>query len=123
MVLGSPYMDKLGAERVLAHCMGRPWSADSDGETKENVLPPGWQKLDGLLAEGELKRVVIVRPALLSDGECRAGDPKKKQAGVQVGEEESGYTVSRRDTAHFIVEGALKNWDRWEGKGVCLVYH
>ncbi|KAH9900787.1 hypothetical protein C8Q73DRAFT_786234 [Cubamyces lactineus] len=126
MVLGSPHMDKLGAERVLAHCMGRPWSTDSDGETKENVLPPGWQKLDGLLAEGELKRVVIVRPALLTDGECRADDPKRtgKPAYKAVaGEEVGGYTVSRRDTAHFIVEGALKNWDEWEGKGVCLVYH
>ncbi|KAI0658767.1 hypothetical protein C8Q70DRAFT_1045412 [Cubamyces menziesii] len=125
MFLGSPHMDKLGAERVIAYCMGRPWSTDSDGEIKENVLPPGWQKLDGLLAEGELKRVVIVRPALLTDGECRADDPKKGKPAYKAvaGEEEGGYTVSRRDTAHFIVEGALKNWDEWEGKGVCLVYH
>ena len=33
-----------------------------------------------------------------------------------------GYTISRRDVAHFISEHVLAEWDRWEGKRVSLSY-
>ncbi|KAI8982943.1 hypothetical protein BD414DRAFT_491666 [Trametes punicea] len=123
-VLAGPHADKLGAERVLAHCMGRPWSSEADGEPKETVLPRDWKSLPGLPAEGELKHVVIVRPALLTNGECNGDNAKEGKAPYKAvaGEIDSGYTVSRRDTAHFIVNGAVNNWEKWEGQGVCLVY-
>ncbi|KAI0636389.1 hypothetical protein C8Q77DRAFT_498323 [Trametes polyzona] len=120
--LPSPHADKLGAERVLAYVMGVPWR---DEAPRPEVLPGGWEKLPGLPAEGEIKRVHIVRPSLLTDGACKADEPQKngKAAYRAVeGEINGGYTVSRRDVAHFMVEDALPNWEKWEGKGVTLVY-
>ncbi|OSD08242.1 hypothetical protein PYCCODRAFT_1441226 [Trametes coccinea BRFM310] len=124
--LAGPHADKLGAERVLAHVMGRPWDAKTaDGKVRETVLPTDWHALPGLPARGELKRVVIVRPALLTDGECHGDEAEKTGKAPYkaiAGEIDGGYTVSRRDTAHFIVNGALKDWEKWQGKGVVLVY-
>ncbi|KAI0771075.1 hypothetical protein BD413DRAFT_476805 [Trametes elegans] len=122
--LAGPHADKLGAERVLAHVLGRPW-AKEDAEPRPDLLQPDWRELPGLPKEGELKKVVIVRPALLTDGPCQADEKAKKgKPGYRAvaGEIDGGYTVSRRDTAHFIVNGALAEWDKWEGKGVVVVY-
>ncbi|KAI0647629.1 hypothetical protein C8Q79DRAFT_907017 [Trametes meyenii] len=120
-MLGSPHADKLGAERVLTHCMGRKWT---DEEPRAELLPRDWTSLPDAPAEGEFKRIVIIRPSLLSDGACKADEAKPGKPGYKAvaGEIEGGYTVSRKDTAHFIVTGAVQNWDQWEGKGVCLVY-
>ncbi|KAL1939173.1 hypothetical protein VTO73DRAFT_10214 [Trametes versicolor] len=122
LALGAPHDDKYGAERVLAHCMGVPWTQPA---VKPAILPAGWEALPGLPAEGGYRRVLIVRPSLLTDGEC-LGDrgPKKGKAPYKAvaGEVDGGYTVSRRDIAHFIVQEALPHWDQWEGKGACVVY-
>ncbi|KAI0374588.1 hypothetical protein BV20DRAFT_378634 [Pilatotrama ljubarskyi] len=122
--LGGPHADKLGAERVLAHVMGVPWAQE---EPLPTILPSDWKTLPGLPAEGELRRVVIVRPALLTNGACQGDEVEKKGKSkapykAVAGEIDGGYTISRQDTAHFIVNGAVRDWKKWEGKGVCLVY-
>ena len=129
-MLSGPHNDKLGAERVLAHVRGLPWTA-ADAIKKE-VLPDGWQDTAaGLPKEGEIRQVVIIRPALLTDGECKgdAAGAKKEGKGkgasyrtLKDGDFGDGYRVSRKDVAHFIVCDALPNWEKWEGSGVTLAY-
>ncbi|CDO70327.1 hypothetical protein BN946_scf184843.g16 [Trametes cinnabarina] len=61
----------------------------------------------------------------LNLADCRGDEAErtgKAPYRAVAGEIEGGYTVSRRDTAHFIVNGVLKDWEKWEGKGVVLVY-
>jgi len=33
-----------------------------------------------------------------------------------------GYVVSRKDVAHFLVEGVLAEWKKWEGKCLSVAY-
>ncbi|PSR73875.1 hypothetical protein PHLCEN_2v10295 [Hermanssonia centrifuga] len=116
------HADKLGLERVLAYCAGWEWKAE-DGEPREDILPAGWTGQPGTPEQGELKQVLVVRPAMLTDGGCKAD--KKAGRAYRVGEEDlknNGYTVSRRDVAHFIVEGALPDWTRWGGKRMSIAY-
>ena len=78
---------------------------------------------------GALSNIVIVRPTILTDGECRAqnhgnGEPYRvrSEAGSDLPVEGS-YTVSRRDVGHFIGECLLKDrWDEYKGKGVSIGY-
>ncbi|PIL28686.1 hypothetical protein GSI_08730 [Ganoderma sinense ZZ0214-1] len=125
-MLSAPHDDKLGAERVIAHVRGLPWPADSPDQVKPQVLADGWQDTPGLPAEGEIRKVIIIRPALLSDGECR-GDRESKKGkapyrAMKDGVFGDGYRVSRKDVAHFIVCDVLSNWERWEGSGVTVAY-
>ncbi|KAI0820179.1 hypothetical protein BC628DRAFT_1423116 [Trametes gibbosa] len=120
--LAGPHEDKYGAERVLAHCLGDRWT---EVEPKETILPSGWKTLSGLPAEGEFRRILVMRPALLTDGVCKGDEESKKGKApykAVAGEITGGYTVSRRDIAHFIVQEALQNWSKWEGKGAVVVY-
>ncbi|KAJ3532598.1 hypothetical protein NM688_g7397 [Phlebia brevispora] len=113
-LLASPHADKLGMERVLAYCAAWDWK---DHEPRPNVLPSDWKTVPGTPKEGELKKLLVIRPALLTDGECK-GDvatSATKKAPYRVGEgdlDNNGYTISRKDVAHFIVEGALQNWEQ-----------
>ena len=125
-MLTKPIADKLGMERIVAHCAGRAWSPADVVE--KTILPDGWEATPGLLAPGELKHVLVVRPALLTDGECRAdkmqaaGKSKSKVSYRAAATEMSdGYRVSRRDVAHFIVEDAVPNWIKWESMGAVVV--
>ena len=72
--------------------------------------------------KGAFPRVLILRPALYTDGECR-GD-KKGVDGYRVGDGSlpGAYTIGRRDVAHFITEQGLKNWEKWEGKCAVIGY-
>ncbi|KAI0748743.1 hypothetical protein C8Q80DRAFT_1271101 [Daedaleopsis nitida] len=124
--LSGPHVDKLGAERILAHCTGRAW-APAD-VVQKSVLSDGWEATPGLPGPAELKHVLIVRPALLTDGECRADKAEAAGKGkaayrAAATEMSDGYRVSRRDVAHFVVEDAVPNWSKWEGTGgVVLAY-
>ncbi|KAI0934917.1 hypothetical protein AcV5_006607 [Taiwanofungus camphoratus] len=122
-LLRVPHLDKVGAERIVAHCAGRTWT---DEEPQEEIIGRDWKDTPGLLGPGELKHVVVVRPALLTDGACKADKvdkaSKKPPYRAADGELGDGYTVSRRDIAHFLVEGVLLNWDQWEGKCVSVAY-
>ncbi|KAG6331250.1 hypothetical protein ID866_7835, partial [Astraeus odoratus] len=112
-LLQVPHKDKCGAEEVLAHCADWPWDArDSAGP---DILGTDWEKR--VPGRGQLKSLVVVRPALLTDGNCRAdATPAGGNAyRVKDGDLEGSWTVSRRDVAHFLVE-VVKDWGKWEGK-------
>ena len=94
-----------------------------DKEPLPEILPPDWTTVAGTPGEGELKKVLVIRPAFLTDGECKS-DKKNKRA-YRVGEgdlDNNGYSVSRKDVAHFIVEGALEDWDSYQNKCVTIAY-
>jgi hypothetical protein len=113
-LLGPAHKDKHGSERVIAHCAGWEWQ---DAEPGEDIMGQGdWTNREGLPAAGTLqKSAVIVRPAMLTDGECRADSPKAKKAGYRAKKSlSSPYTVSRKDVAHFLVEGLLKRWEDFD---------
>ncbi len=123
-MLSGPHEDKLGAERLLAHVRGIPWTASDP--IKKEVLADGWQNTPGLPKAGEIKQLVIIRPALLSDGDCKGDAGPKKGKGpyrtLKDGDFGDGYRVSRKDIAHFIVCDALPNWEKWEGSGITVAY-
>jgi hypothetical protein len=120
-LLAVPHKDKLGSERVVAHCNGWSWDAE-DGE-REDILGSGW--MDKLPEPGSVKDIVVIRPALLVDGDCKADKPKDKcgKEPYRVKEGDiGGWTVSRKDVAHFVVEGVLENWGEWKGKCISIAY-
>lgn len=135
-MLAAPHRDKIGYEKILGHVSGKleswgyaPDSNPDGDDLPGGILSKGWKKLPGLPAVGVVPRVVSLRPALLVDGECRADEQaasgKSKSKGpyrVQEGDLKNPYTISRKDTAHFIVEGLLANWEQWEGKCVSIAY-
>lgn len=122
--ISGPLSDKLGAERVIAHCAGWEWKTDVDGEPKEEIIGKDWQEREGLPSRGSLSAVVL-RPAMLTDGESLADMAVEngKSLPYRTGPGEvGGYTVSRKDVAHFIVEGILKDWELWGNKQLSIAY-
>ncbi|KZT69900.1 hypothetical protein DAEQUDRAFT_726223 [Daedalea quercina L-15889] len=119
--LRSPHTDKFAMERVIAHCAGWDWD---DEVPNAEVLPPTWAAEPGVPAFGELKHVVAIRPALLTSGSCKGDTKKNGKAPYRVkdGELTDSYTISREDVAHFLTEGLLSDWDKWEGKRVHIAY-
>ena len=125
-LLGPPHKDKIGSERVIAHCAGWSWTG---GEVKEHILGKGDEWKEGLPESGTLKSVVVLRPALLTDGDSKAdklaGKDKKGKGKLPYRVKEGdigGYTISRKDVAHFVVEGLLADWKKWEGKCLDIAY-
>lgn len=119
-----PHVDKFGMERVMAYAAGWDWQ---DPEPKTDVLPAGWRTAEGMPEAGGLKHGLVIRAAALTDGDCVADAPSKKAKGkpYRIGEgdlDNNGWSVSRKDVAHFIVEGALKDWERWERKAMTIAY-
>lgn len=121
--LAVPHADKRGTEEVLAYCAGWEWETEDSPGT--GVLGGDWKASVDLPTPGTLKNVVVVRPALLTDGTSRAdtlesssGEPYK----VEVGDLAGRWTVSRKDVAHFLVEKVVRHWDEWEGKRVSIAY-
>jgi len=103
--------DKRGIETLVHHGLGKEYEA---GQTPgPHILPADWEK--GLPPPGWLESGVIIRAALLTDG------PMKKQYRAAVGDFPC-YTVSRADVGHFIAEGLLSEWSKWEGNVVCVGY-
>lgn len=116
-LLDIPHKDKLGAERAIAHCTGRTWEED---EPRNDIMGEQWTKRRGLPAPGTLKGVLVIRPAWLTDGRCRA-DQNKDAYRVKEAEL-GGYTISRKDVAHFIAEAVLHRWDEFSDKIVNIGY-
>ncbi|KAH7922166.1 hypothetical protein BV22DRAFT_1197640 [Leucogyrophana mollusca] len=115
--LAAPHKDKCGAEEIVAHCTG--WSWDKGDSPGREIMSDGWT--ERVPARGQLKNIVVVRPALLTDGDCRA-EKDSSAYRVQEGDLKGSWTVSRKDVAHFLVEGIMKNWDEWTGKCVSIAY-
>jgi hypothetical protein len=119
-VLPVVHKDKRGAEEAIAHSAG--WEWDARDNAGDEMLGVGWTSR--VPNTGELKSIVVIRPALLTDGECRAEVKGKGSEAYRVeeGDIESSWTVSRRDVSHFIVEGVVRNWQEWEGKRLNIAY-
>ncbi|CAA7270997.1 unnamed protein product [Cyclocybe aegerita] len=127
--LALPHKDKVGAERLVAHCAGWSWNTKDDGEPEDDIMGAKgdeWKKREGLPAEGSLKRALVIRPAFLTDGECKAEDEKEKKKGkpgYRVSEGElGGWTVSRKDVAHFVADAILNRWSEFENKRVNIAH-
>jgi hypothetical protein len=122
-LLVQPHVDKVCMERILAYCAGTPFE---DENYRRDILPQGWRSLEGMPSEGGMKNVLVLRAALLTDGPARADMNTTERRSqrpyrVSVGDTERlGYTISRRDVAHFIVQEALDDWEKWKGKCVSL---
>ncbi|KAF8597887.1 hypothetical protein BDV93DRAFT_527075 [Ceratobasidium sp. AG-I] len=98
-----PHEDKINQEKVVKSAAG--W----DGEGN------GWL--------GE-KNMVIVRPAFLTSGKCKADKkPDGKEEAYRAGQElPSVWTISRADVAHFIAEKVIADWDKWAGEAWVVSY-
>ncbi|KAG8943584.1 hypothetical protein FRC04_002813 [Tulasnella sp. 424] len=111
-LISVPHADKLGMEKVIHWSAGWPKESWKDGDPEAHILPQGWQEQLGGKA-GWLKSIVVVRPAILTDGE--------ENAKYKAGEDIPGlWTVSRKTVAHFISNDVLNNWSKWEGKAVSV---
>ena len=126
-LLQIPHADKLGLERVLHYIAGKPWADPEPGPEVMNGGVGGgveWTSRPGLPAAGSMKNWIVVRPALLTDGDCEADKEEKKGKAYKIveGDGYKGYIVSRADIAHFIVEEAILRWDQWKGKILAVGY-
>jgi hypothetical protein len=131
--LNGPHADKLVMERELPHlwiistltltdhwCVSGAifhaanwtWSEDEPKHTVE-FLGADWQ--NQMKDPGYLKNVVVVRPSLFVDGD---GKPAKGKYRTAIEKLPSAYTIARKEVAHFAVEGAVKNWEKWGGNVV-----
>ncbi|KAF7315783.1 NAD(P)-bd-dom domain-containing protein [Mycena indigotica] len=115
-----PHNDKLAMERVISHLAGWRWGYENNVEADRAILPQGWEQLPGLPAEGSHKKVLVVRPAFLTDGKSVADE---KEPGYRYSEHDlpSCYTISRADISHFLVK-ALSEWDQMQGKRINVGY-
>ena len=110
-LLRGTLQDKRGIESLLYHGLGKEYEA---GQTPgPHILPAGWEK--DLPSPGWLKSGLVIRAALLTDG------PMTKTYRAAVGDFPC-YRVSRADVGHFIAEGLLNEWSKWEGNVVCIGY-
>lgn len=99
---------------------------DFGGEPGDDIMGPNWKEREGLLKAGSFDNFLVVRPALLTDGECVADKEegkKKNKPPYRVSEKELGsYTVSRKDTAHFIADAVTSRWSEYGKKIVNIGY-
>ncbi|QRV80474.1 NAD(P)H-binding family protein [Ceratobasidium sp. AG-Ba] len=94
-----PHEDKIEHEKNVNRATG----ADGSGA--------GWMPVEN---------VTIVRPAYLTDGECKAD---RKVEAYRVGTSlEKVWTINRADVAHFIAERVFTDWAKWGGKAWVVGY-
>ncbi|KAF9014248.1 hypothetical protein BDQ17DRAFT_1320867 [Cyathus striatus] len=119
-MIQEPLKDKLGAERALAHVAGWAWEHE---EPNEDIIGRDWTSLEGLPSPGEVKRILLIRPAMFTDGQCLAEKEGTNGKAYRVSEQEfRGWTISRKDVAYFVVDAALNRWDEFENKCVSIAY-
>lgn len=94
------------------HAANWAWPQDDPKELAE-FLGPHWQK--EMRAPGYLTELVIIRPSLLTDGDDTPATGKYK---TTLEEFKGVYSIPRKEVAHFVVEGVLKNWEQWKGNVV-----
>ena len=112
--------DKLGMERVIAHCAGWTWT---DEEPVAQVMGEGWKQRKGLPAPGTLTEAVVLRASLLTDGECKAEGKSENALSYHAVEGvDGGATISRKDVAHFVFEAVTKKWDKYVNKQISVSY-
>ncbi|KAG5727330.1 hypothetical protein E4T56_gene12124 [Termitomyces sp. T112] len=120
-VLHPAHRDKIGVERLIAHCAGWEWNDNEDGKIHPGILADDWKDTPGLPSPGSVQEVMVIRPGLLTDGDCLADTPGGKK--YRVSEDElGGWTVSRRDVAHFVVDVAMGRWSEFYKRRVNIMY-
>lgn len=129
-LIAVPHKDKIGAERVVSHCAGWEWNVSEQGDPGLDIMGAGdWTTREGLPPTGTLKHVLVIRPALLMGEECVAetatpgGKEGQRKEPYRVSEGEiGGWTISRKDVAHFVVDAVVNRWDEFEGRRVNICY-
>jgi len=111
-MLPNAFADKRGMETMIHHAVGKEY--DASETPGPDILLKGWE--DDLPPPGWLKSAVIIRPSFLTDG------PMTKNYRAVVGDNLTAYTISRTDVAHFIIEGLLPEWSKYEGNVVAIGY-
>ncbi|KAF7361643.1 NAD(P)-bd-dom domain-containing protein [Mycena venus] len=124
VALAVAHRDKIGMERAIGHCAGWSWDPKTDGEVPSDFLANGWTERKGLPPRGTLRHALIIRAGLLTDGDCVAdkvaGTGKKS---YRVSEQElGGYTISRKDAAHLIVDALTRRWNEFDNRRVNTTY-
>ncbi|KAJ7346957.1 hypothetical protein DFH08DRAFT_1007441 [Mycena albidolilacea] len=76
---------------LLKPLYGVAWDSKADGAVAEDILGGGWTRRKGLPAAGSLRRMLVVRPALLTDGKCVADEVEAK------GKDKLPYRVSGQE--------------------------
>lgn len=127
LLIHQPHKDKIGTERVVSHISGWEWNDAEVTEPGEDIMGPDWKNKEGLPASGSFQGFLVVRPLLLTNGDCRADKEEYKREGAnapyRVSEEEIySWTVSRKDVGHFISEAILTKWDNYKNKVVNVGY-
>jgi len=120
-LIDHPLQDKRGMERVIAHCGGWAWD-EKDREPGEEIMGANWRERDGLPGSGALKDAVVIRAAHLTDGDCLADKAGEKPAYRAGDANLTGWSVSRKDVAHFVFELVTKRWDEFKGRPVGVTY-
>ena len=111
-LLPNAFADKRGMEVIVHHAIGKEY--DANQTPGFDILPEGW--MNDLPPAGWLKSSVIIRPAMLTDGAM------KKNYRAVLGDNFTSYTISRSDVGHFIIEGLLPEWSKYEGNVVAIGY-
>ena len=94
--------------------------AEKDGEPEIDIM--GMKELrvrEGLPKGGELKRLLVIRLAFFTDGECLAEKLKLqgKSKAYRVSKIELGrWMVSRKAMAHYVINAIVHWWDEFENK-------
>ncbi|KDQ61256.1 hypothetical protein JAAARDRAFT_152375 [Jaapia argillacea MUCL 33604] len=125
--IAGPHRDKIGLECVRYHVGGKPYTeTEMGGEPGEQILEQEWKTREGLPPEGEFTNTVIMRPALMFDGDCKGDAPVNKAGNAPYrfaeGNLPAAWTISRQDVAHIIVEVMLPEWEKWTGKVATIGY-
>ncbi|KAF9557125.1 hypothetical protein CPC08DRAFT_65758 [Agrocybe pediades] len=124
-LLAEPHKDKLGSECLIYHCAGWRWDPkEAEEPGKAYMGSDDWKNDPELPAPGSLKKVLVIRPALLIDSKCRADKPGRKKPAYRVSDAKDfgGWEVSRRDVAHFIEDAVFNRWNEFENKCVAIAY-
>lgn len=124
-MIAGPHRDKVGMERVVAYCAGWPWNAKTDSEPTTDIMGEDWMQRKGLPAPGTLQHALVIRAGFLTDGDCQADKVESgwKGRSYRVSEQElGGYSLSRKDAAHFVVDALTRRWSEFDNKRVNVTY-
>ncbi|KAF7376390.1 NAD(P)-bd-dom domain-containing protein [Mycena sanguinolenta] len=115
--LASPHEDKKGMERAISHCAGWTWDDKIEGKVAPEIMGGDrWTERRGLPVRGTLRHALIIRAGFLQ----MESQAKKS---YRVSEKElGGYTISRKDAAHLVVDALTRRRDELDNKRVNATY-
>ncbi|KAF8139468.1 hypothetical protein K438DRAFT_1809993 [Mycena galopus ATCC 62051] len=118
-----PHEDKKGMERVVSHCAGWTWDDKIHGKVSAAIMGDRWTERKSLPAKGTLQHAVIIRAGFLTDGECVADKVEGTKKSYRVSDKElGGYTISRKDAAHLVVDVLTRRRDEFDNTRLNVTY-